>query len=185
MHPSKASNASVKGGNGIFRLYPDKFPLRHIELFHGYCTTYSWCTAILESEPPAMLLDLLIREDSSPIALLLNTLHPAVFKDGKATCLDERTGENGTPLALSHQSSGGHGPAILKQGDPASLHIFFGPHTTSMCVQPMLYHAVAEFKSPAMVLQILFHRKTAPSAIAEGALHTKATIHQGHVLAPE
>ena len=148
-----------------------------------------------------MLLDLLIREDSSPIALLLNTLHPAVFKDGKATshgqgdghrhcprqprlsmyqenppawnrfahetckdvflknvfrvfppmpsslpiassvkraatprmshpkptCLDERTGENGTPLALSHQSSGGHGPAILKQGDPASLHIFFGP----------------------------------------------------------
>ena len=34
------SNASVKGGNGIFRLYTDKFPLRHIELFHGYCTTW-------------------------------------------------------------------------------------------------------------------------------------------------
>ena len=149
-----------------------------------------------------MLLDLLIREDSSPIALLLNTLHPAVFKDGKATSHGQGDGhrhcprqprlsmyqENppawnrfahetckdvflknvfrvffplcpllyqlhppsnvqqprecpipsppvwmnepvkmAPPLALSHQSSGGHGPAILKQGDPASLHIFFGP----------------------------------------------------------
>lgn len=68
-----------------------------------------------------------------PLCPLLSQLHPLSNVQRFAAnvpsqaCLDERTGENGTPLALSHQTLGGHCPAILKQGDPASLHIVFGP----------------------------------------------------------